>query len=141
MLISAALMVHAVRQAFLPVYLESLAFSGTRIGMVVVGVGSGITQPLSLAVVSDHVPRRMLGFALGFRMTGNRAAQLVAPVARRRAKPLFCTRPDVARPSVLGANRCVRAGGAGCAQERRRRRQPSRAKRKPMCPVLLSGVL
>ncbi|MDZ7799417.1 MAG: MFS transporter [Trueperaceae bacterium] len=132
------LMVHAVRQAFLPVYLESLAFSGTRIGMVmatvglasmlvrpfvaqvvrvfgsrsrsliatvgfvvagtaavtflhgfgpllaamvVVGVGSGITQPLSLAVVSDHVPRRMLGFALGFRMTGNRAAQLVAPVA------------------------------------------------------------
>lgn len=132
------LMVHAVRQAFLPVYLESLAFSGTRIGMVmatvglasmlvrpfvaqvvralggrscsmmatvgmvvagtaavtfltgfapllaamvVVGIGSGITQPLSLAVVSDHVPRRMLGFALGFRMTANRGAQLVAPVA------------------------------------------------------------
>lgn len=134
---SSVLVAHTVRQTFLPVYLEDLAFSGTRIGMVMatvglasmavrpfvpqvvrlvggrsaglmvtaalvaagvaatsfltgfaplvvamalVGIGSGVTQPLSMATVSDHVPRSILGFALGFRMTGNRGAQLAAPL-------------------------------------------------------------
>jgi MFS family permease len=134
----AVLLTQSVRQAFLPVYMESLAFSGTLIGVVVsalgltavlvrpfmasivrafggrsrtlilmvaaiiagvtatslsttfagllvatvlVGIGHGITQPLSMATVGDHVARRHMGFALGVRLTANRVAQLAGPLA------------------------------------------------------------
>ena len=134
----AVLLTQSVRQAFLPVYMESLAFSGTLIGVVIsalgltavlvrpfmasivrvlggrsrtlilmvavivagvaatslsttftgllvatvlVGIGHGITQPLSMATVGDHVVRRHMGFALGVRLTANRVAQLAGPLA------------------------------------------------------------
>ena len=134
----AVLLAQSVRQAFLPVYMDSLAFSGTLIGVVVsalgltavvvrpfmasivrflggrsrtlilmvaaiiagvaatslsttfaglvvatvlVGIGHGITQPLSMATVGDHVARRHMGFALGVRLTANRVAQLAGPLA------------------------------------------------------------
>ena len=131
------LVVSAVRQTFLPVYLDALAFPATAIGFlisvrgfasmfvrpfmpaivrllrgrswtllatvivlgvgigvtpfvetiaplvlasVLVGAGSGISQPLSVITVADHVPPEKVGFALGFRLTGNRLAQVFAPV-------------------------------------------------------------
>ena len=131
------LVVGAVRQSFLPVYLDSLAFPATTIGFlisvrglssmlvrpfmpaivrslggrswtllttvvvlavgigmtafietivplfiasVLVGISSGISQPLSVVTVADHVPKEKVGFALGFRLTGNRLAQTLAPV-------------------------------------------------------------
>ncbi len=133
----AVLLSQSVRQSFLPLYLESLAMSGTVIGFIVssrglvsmlvrsalpaivrllggrsrtllimvgaivvgigltsfvatlpglliaaalVGVGSGITQPLSMVTVADHVHPRQLGLALGLRITANRLAQVLGPL-------------------------------------------------------------
>jgi MFS family permease len=47
---------------------------------VLVGVGSGLSQPLSMVAVADHVEARERGFALGLRLTGNRVAQVVGPL-------------------------------------------------------------
>jgi MFS family permease len=57
-------------EALLPLAITSL----------LVGLGTGITQPLSIVTVTDHVPRDRVGFALGLRLTGNRLAQVVSPV-------------------------------------------------------------
>lgn len=130
------LVADAIRQTFLPVYLEELDFPATVIGLLIsirslmsmavrpfmpiivhrlrgraltalvmtsvlavglgataffetliplafcsllVGLGSGITQPLSIVTVTDHVPASKVGFALGLRLTGNRLAQVVSP--------------------------------------------------------------
>lgn len=139
MVVSCGILVaHATRQSFLPVYLESLAYPATTIGMLVsafglasmmvrpamplvvralggrsatllvmvlvvagglalttastgilplalatfmMGMGAGLTQPLTVVTVSDHVPPASVGFALGFRLTGNRIAQVVSPLA------------------------------------------------------------
>jgi MFS family permease len=49
--------------------------------MVVFGAGFGLSQPVSMVMVADRVAPRERGAALGVRLTGNRLAQLVAPVA------------------------------------------------------------
>ena len=46
---------------------------------LLVGLGSGITQPLSIVTVTDHVQRERVGFALGLRLTWNRLAQVTSP--------------------------------------------------------------
>lgn len=46
---------------------------------VLVGIGSGISQPLTMVAVADHVGVKERGFALGLRLTGNRVAQVVGP--------------------------------------------------------------
>lgn len=123
--------------AFLPVYLEELAFSATLIGALVslralaamlirsimpqviqamggrsrtmiasvaavamglmftgttgsvvllavlailVGLGSGISQPLSMVILAEHVPSGQRSSALGMRLMGNRGAQVMAPL-------------------------------------------------------------
>lgn len=133
----AVLIAHSVRQAFFPVYMEQLSFSGSQIGLavstlglasmlirpfvsqivhglgsrstsmlimvgvlaagvagtsffssypaliassVLVGLGLGVTQPISMVAVADHVPRAMIGFAFGIRLTANRLAQLFGPI-------------------------------------------------------------
>lgn len=130
------LVAQAVRQTFLPVYLEQLEFPATIVGLLIsigalmsmlvrpfmptivyrlrgraltalvmtsvlaiglgataffetfvplafcsllIGLGGGITQPLSIVTVTDHVPATKVGFALGLRLTGNRLAQVVSP--------------------------------------------------------------
>lgn len=135
---SGALVALSAYQAFVPVYLERLAFSPTAIGAllslralasmavrplttqavalfrgrlrsmvgmlvlilvgvgftgfasapallaglaVLFGIGAGLATPLSMAAVVDHVERRIWGFALGVRLTGNRLAQVTAPAA------------------------------------------------------------
>lgn len=49
--------------------------------MVVFGAGFGLSQPVSMVMVADRVPARERGAALGVRLTGNRLAQLMSPVA------------------------------------------------------------
>lgn len=123
--------------AFLPVYLEELAFSATLIGALVslralaamlirpimpqviqamggrsrtmiasvaavamglmftgttgslvllavlailVGLGSGISQPLSMVILAEHVSSGQRSSALGMRLMGNRGAQVMAPL-------------------------------------------------------------
>lgn len=126
-----------VRRAFLPLYLDELAFSASFIGFVVsvralfsmlvrsvmpsivralggrgmalvvttmvaavsigtlglvrsapllvlsavlAGIGLGVTQPLTMVIASDAVPRSQHGLAMGIRLTGNRLAQLISPL-------------------------------------------------------------
>ena len=49
--------------------------------MVVFGVGFGLSQPVSMVMVADRVAPGERGAALGVRLSGNRFAQLTAPVA------------------------------------------------------------
>ncbi len=59
-------------------FIES--FTPLAIAAMIVGIGSGITQPLSVVTITDYVPRNRLGFALGLRLTGNRLAQALSPL-------------------------------------------------------------
>ncbi len=47
---------------------------------ILVGIGVGIAQPISMVTVVDHVDKPVWGFALGLRLTGNRLAQVVGPI-------------------------------------------------------------
>src|SRR5690606_41618945 len=49
------------------------------IAMLVLGAGSGISQPLSMVMVLDEVEPRRRGLALGFRISANRLAQVSGP--------------------------------------------------------------
>jgi len=49
--------------------------------MVAFGAGFGLSQPVSMVMVADRVAARERGAALGVRLTGNRLAQLLSPVA------------------------------------------------------------
>lgn len=54
--------------------------AATLIAMCLVfGAGSGITQPLTILLVTDAVSERSRGFALGLRLTANRLAQVLLP--------------------------------------------------------------
>nr|WP_283101532.1 MFS transporter [Halomonas populi] len=47
---------------------------------VLIGLGSGISQPLSMVVLAEHVPAEQRSSALGMRLMGNRGAQVLAPL-------------------------------------------------------------
>jgi MFS family permease len=47
--------------------------------MVLIGLGLGIGQPMTIAWVANRAPRQERALALGVRLTGNRAALLVVP--------------------------------------------------------------
>ena len=49
------------------------------ISAALIGIGSGITQPLSMVTITDYVQRDRVGFALGLRLTANRLAQSLSP--------------------------------------------------------------
>jgi MFS family permease len=49
--------------------------------MVVIGLGLGLGQPMTIAWVANRSSRRERGLALGVRVTGNRAALLTVPAA------------------------------------------------------------
>lgn len=64
-----------------------LMFTGTTgnvallaILAVLVGLGSGISQPLSMVILAEHVPAEQRSSALGMRLMGNRGAQVMAPL-------------------------------------------------------------
>lgn len=133
----AALFALGAHAAFLPVYLETLTFSATLIGVLIslralaamlirpfmsqviqglggrsktliasvgavamgmmwtgltsnvvvlamlallVGLGTGISQPLSMVILAEHVHPEQRSSALGMRLMGNRGAQVLAPL-------------------------------------------------------------
>lgn len=47
---------------------------------LLVGLGSGISQPLSMVILAEHVPSEQRSSALGMRLMGNRGAQVIAPL-------------------------------------------------------------
>lgn len=49
------------------------------VASLLVGLGAGITQPLSIVTVTDHVAKEEVGLALGMRLTWNRLAQVSSP--------------------------------------------------------------
>lgn len=49
--------------------------------MVLIGLGLGFGQPMSISFVSSVAPPEVRGTALGVRLSGNRAGQVVLPVA------------------------------------------------------------
>ena len=48
--------------------------------MVLIGLGLGIGQPMTMAWVANRSPRAERGIALGVRLTGNRSALVVVPI-------------------------------------------------------------
>lgn len=48
--------------------------------VVFTGLGSGVSQPLSLVAVADHTAPARRGFSIGLRLTGNRVAQVASPI-------------------------------------------------------------
>lgn len=48
---------------------------------VMIGVGSGLAQPLTMVAIADHVEARERPSALGLRLTSNQAAQVAGPLA------------------------------------------------------------
>lgn len=61
--------------------LPFVALPGAVVVMVVLGVGLGVAQPLTMSAVADLATAGALGAAMGIRMTVNRLAQTVVPVA------------------------------------------------------------
>lgn len=47
---------------------------------LLVGIGSGISQPLSMVVLAEHVAQAQRPSALGMRLMGNRGVQFLAPL-------------------------------------------------------------
>ncbi len=62
----------------LPVVSAPLVLAGL---MVLIGLGLGIGQPMTMAWVANRSPRGERGTALGVRLTGNRTALVVVPLA------------------------------------------------------------
>lgn len=48
---------------------------------ILMGIGSGLSLPLVMAILADHAPPGKRGVAMGMRTTGNQAATMVSPVA------------------------------------------------------------
>jgi MFS family permease len=78
--------------------------------MVLFGMGHGLSQPVSMVMVADRVPRRERGSALGVRLMLNRLAQVLAPVSlafladRAGLGPMF-----VAHAALVGVAAAVLA--------------------------------
>jgi sugar phosphate permease len=51
------------------------------VAAVALGVAVGVAQPLTMAAMVEEVAAERHGFALGTRITANRLAQVVAPLA------------------------------------------------------------
>lgn len=65
-----------------------LMFTGLVEGVVqlgllalLIGIGSGISQPLSMVVLTERVPYAQRSGALGMRLMGNRSVQFLAPLS------------------------------------------------------------
>jgi len=62
--------------------LTGLARDPVSVGLltILIGVGIGASQPLTIVAVADHVEEGKQGVALGLRLAANRIAQLINPV-------------------------------------------------------------
>lgn len=57
-----------------------LGFLWLIVSMILLGAGSGVSQPLSMIMVLDPVTANQRGLALGFRISANRVAQVLGPI-------------------------------------------------------------
>ncbi len=73
-----SMLLAAVSLLALPLTTEPLVL---LVLLSIAGFGLGLGQPLSMSWIADSVPRSIRGMALGVRITGNRLAQLVIPLA------------------------------------------------------------
>jgi MFS family permease len=48
--------------------------------MALIGVGCGVSQPLSMVVLAEHAPSAQRASAFGLRLTANRSVQFLAPL-------------------------------------------------------------
>lgn len=48
--------------------------------MALIGLGCGVSQPLSMVVLAEHAPSAQRASAFGLRLTANRLVQLLAPL-------------------------------------------------------------
>jgi len=60
---------------------STTSIAAVALAVALIGIGSGISQPLSIVMVLEDRPRAQHGVALGVRISGNRLAQLIGPVA------------------------------------------------------------
>lgn len=58
---------------------DNMVFLGVL--AVLIGIGSGISQPLSMVVLAETVPMPQRASAMGMRLMANRAVQFLAPVS------------------------------------------------------------
>lgn len=81
---------------------------------VVMGIASGLSQPVSMVMVADRVAPRDRGTVLGIRLMGNRMAQLCAPIAlilvaeRLGLAPMFVAHGAVVLLAGMALHRLVR---------------------------------
>jgi hypothetical protein len=54
---------------------------GGAVAMVLLGMGFGLSQPLTMSWVATLAPSEMRGAALGLRLSANRLAQTIVPAA------------------------------------------------------------
>lgn len=67
---------------------------------LVIGACSGISQPMSMSIVADHVRGDQRGLAMGLRLTGNRSVQLTSPILLGLAVEAFGYRAAFALAGV-----------------------------------------
>lgn len=77
-LMVAALVVTAVGLGAVP-FVSSVA--GLFVLSIIVGAAAGLVLPLSMALLAEGVEKDVRGLAVAVRLTGNRVAQLLSPVA------------------------------------------------------------
>jgi MFS family permease len=75
-LLGASMAAASIALMALPFVRSPIALIGV---MVVIGLGIGLGQPMTIAWVANRSPRSERGTALGVRITGNRLALLVVP--------------------------------------------------------------
>lgn len=96
---------------------STVSIAAVAVAVALIGIGSGISQPLSIVMVLEDRPRAQHGVALGVRISGNRLAQLIGPVAVGATTSLIGL-----GPAMIGAA-CVLALPIGAARWLVRRRK------------------
>jgi MFS family permease len=90
---------------FVPALVVPLAEPGLYAIMIVVGLGLGLTQPLTIVWVAHATPPASRGLAMGVRMGGNRVGQLLVPVlVGSTAGQLGVSAIFIATAAMLGAS-------------------------------------
>jgi MFS family permease len=77
LLIAASMIAAAAGLAFLPLVTSPVVLAAL---MVLIGLGLGIGQPMTMAWIANRSPRAERGTALGVRLTGNRSALIIVPI-------------------------------------------------------------
>lgn len=75
-LLTGSIVASAVTMALLPIPLH---VAGLAVVVVVLGLGQGVGQPLTMSWLAEETPPGLRGRAMSLRLTGNRLGQVVVP--------------------------------------------------------------